>query len=49
MNPAVTYGVYTREGKQENKVFMYKIWVGQMIGAFSGVALSFHLLGHAGK
>jgi glycerol uptake facilitator-like aquaporin len=40
MNPAVSLGVYIREGKSENTGFLIKIIIMQFIGAFVGVALS---------
>lgn len=45
MNPAVTLGVYIREGKAENTSFMVKLILMQFIGAFVGVGLCMDQLG----
>lgn len=45
MNPAVSLGVYIREGKSENTGFLIKIMIMQFIGAFVGVALCNDALG----
>ena len=44
MNPAVSLGVYIREGKSENTGFLIKIIIMQFVGAFAGVFLSFDAL-----
>ena len=44
MNPAVSLGVYIREGKSENTGFLIKLMLMQFIGAFVGVALSYDAL-----
>jgi len=49
MNPAVTFGVYIRENKEENKQFMLKLMAAQFIGAFFGIMLSINSLGESGK
>ena len=45
MNPAVSLGVYIREGKSENTSFLIKIILMQFVGAFIGVALCMDALG----
>jgi len=44
MNPAVSLGVYLREGRSENTGFLMKIIIFQFVGAFIGVALCFDAL-----
>ena len=44
MNPAVSVGVFIREGKGENMGFLIKIILAQFIGALCGVALCYDAL-----
>jgi len=45
MNPAVSLGVFIREGKGENAGLFVMIVIAQFIGAFCGVALCLDELG----
>jgi glycerol uptake facilitator-like aquaporin len=44
MNPAVTLGVFIKEGKKENWDFLIKIWIAQFVGAMFGAICGLNAL-----
>lgn len=49
VNPAVTLGVYIREGQIENKEALFKMIIAQFIGAIAGAVMAINSLASDSK